>query len=211
MRKILLFCVGIMAGSGFGQESGQSVPDGVTELSPPVRPGRRGGVYVTGSTNPYSLGVSNGTAAANAAGGFGSGVRTNFGSGAGYSLVVTNNGVVTTNVVTTNGNAISQGGGISLPPAEIFYPVVPTFPSGGARGNGTTPNGNNASSGTAPGASGSSTVQNPGVIIPPPPIVPPQGTAVAPQGTAVAPQGTPTAPPPASAPRGTPSPPPPLR
>src|ERR1043166_1628594 len=200
MKKFLVFSVGIMSVSGFAQNS---VPDGVTELSPPARAGRRGGVYVTGSTNPYSLGVSNGTAAN--AGGFGSGVRTNFGSGAGYPSIVTNNGVVT-----TNDAALSQGGS-SLPPAEIFYPAVPIVPSGGARGKPTTPNANNAVNGNAAGGSGAAAVQNPGVITPPPPAVPPQGTAVAPQGTAVAPQGTPTAPPAASAPRGTPSPPPPLR
>jgi hypothetical protein len=183
-----------MAGSGFAQNSGQSVPDGVTELSPPVRPGRRGGVYVTGSTNPFSLGLSNG-ATANAVGGFGAGVRTNSGSGASRATIVTNNGVVTTNYIAVSSEAAEP---VSPAVPQIVYPGVPIVPSGGVNVHATTPNG------SATTAAGPPAAQNPGVVTPPPP-------ALAPSGTAIAPQGTPTAPPPGSAPRGTPSPPPPLR
>src|SRR3954471_10711665 len=68
------------------------------ELAPPTRPGRPGGVYITGSTAP-ALPDSNGTAR----GSSGSGVRSNSGYGAGSGTVASTN----SSQASTNGSQAS--------------------------------------------------------------------------------------------------------
>src|SRR3954467_10206872 len=97
----LIICLfaGLALAQNYGTAPAQNGGDntGVAEqLSPAQRPGRRGGVVVLGSTNPYSLGLSNNVGAT------GSNVRTNTGSGSSSnrtSIIVTNNGVLSTNVI----------------------------------------------------------------------------------------------------------------
>src|ERR1043166_4234454 len=100
MKHFVALMIGLFAGSALAQNYGTPAAQGngasgnnsgLQELGPAQRAGRRGGVFVLGSTNPYSLGLSNDVGAT------GSNVRTNFGAGASsnhYPLVVTNNGVV---------------------------------------------------------------------------------------------------------------------
>src|SRR3954447_10174173 len=204
MNKLCTLCFAFIAASSFAQNSSQPPPEGVTELSPPLRAGRRGGVYVTGSTNPFSLGVSNGASATatTAAGGYGSGVRTNYGSGTSQSTSGTNS-IVATN---SAGIATSAAPEVAPAPGEVVYPVIPVVPGRIGVGNqNALGNGNGAiipENGSGTGATPQ--IPNPGVATPPPPLIAPGGTGVAPQGTATAPQGT------ATAPQGTPSAPPPL-
>ena len=104
------------------------------ELAPPTRPGRAGGVYITGSTAP-DLPGSNGTAR----GSSGSGVRSNSGYGAGGGTVAsTNNSPARTNsdastTITQQDvtNAPAYPGAGVLYPAVLPAPVPPgTYPPG---------------------------------------------------------------------------------
>src|SRR5438045_3672958 len=96
MKFSFALMIGLFAGSALAQNYGTPAAQpngagsdntGVQEFTPAQRAGRRGGVFVLGSTNPYSLGPSPNVGAS------GSNVRTNTGSGSssnGGSLVVTN-------------------------------------------------------------------------------------------------------------------------
>src|SRR5438477_1865612 len=196
MRHFFALTIGLFAGSAlaqnYGTPAGQNAGDNATaaeQLSPPQRPGRRGGVFVLGSTNPYSLGLSTNVGAT------GSNVRTNSGAGASSnqaSIVITNNGVVSTNVVTN-----APPAGILYPPPILPGPVPPGAPTPGTRANPAT--GVNPAAGTR---AGETIVLPPaGAVAPPPPVAPPQGsavpqgeTALPPGGIATPPQGTPTPP-----------------
>jgi hypothetical protein len=186
----------------------------LTELSPPPGNGRRGGVYVTGSTNPFSLGITNATGGAGGSYSSSTGAYTNTGASTGRlsSILVTNsNGLVSTNYVS---NAAQPSGQVAQPvgwpptpsqigsdPPVIISPVVP----GTVRT--INPNtGRSVSPGTVTGnpAIGNATIDAQGNVVAPPPQAP-QGTISAPPA-----QITPAGGPPAGAPRGTPSPPPPL-
>src|SRR5207247_5664323 len=114
MKHFFTLMIGLFAGSALAQNYGTPAAQNggdndspLQQLSPAQRAGRRGGVFVLGSTNPYSLGLSNNVGAT------GSNARTNSGFGSStnrVSIVVTNNGVVTTNVIT------------NVAPGEIVYP-----------------------------------------------------------------------------------------
>jgi hypothetical protein len=225
MKRITLFCLGLVALDIPLQNRPAAAQSVVTdsdaplvELSPPTRPGRRGGVYVTGSTNPFSLGLTNATGGTGGSYSSSTGAYTNTGASSGRlsSILVTNsNGLVSTNYVS---NAVAQPSEkvaqpvgwpprpsqIGSDPPVIISPVVP----GTVRT--INPNtGRSVSPGTVTGnpAIGNATIgaQGTDVVAPPPPGFAPQGTISAPPA-----QITPAAGPPAGAPRGTPSTPPPL-
>jgi hypothetical protein len=214
MKRITLFCLGLVALDIPLQNRPAAAQSVVTdsdaplvELSPPTRPGRRGGVYVTGSTNPFSLGQIN------ALGGTGTTSYTNTGSATSRvsSVLKTNsNGVVSTNYVSNSSETAAQPPPwpTTWPPNRpqfgsdqplIISPVVP--------GTVRTINPNTGRSVAGNPAIGNATIgaQGTDFVAPPPPGFAPQGTISAP-----APQITPAAGPPAGAPRGTPSTPPPL-
>src|SRR5437588_4092978 len=200
MRHFFALMIGLFAGSAlaqnYGTPAGQNAGDNGTaaeQLSPPPRAGRRVGLFFLGSTNPYSLGLSTKVGAT------GSNVRTNIGAGSSSnqaSIVVTNNGVISTNVATN-----APPAGIVYPPPILPGPVPPGAPTPGTRVNPAT--GVNPAAGTR---AGETIVLPPaGAVAPPPPVAPPPGsavpqgeTALPPGGIATPPQGTPTPPPPVS-------------
>jgi len=170
------------------------------ELAPPVRPGRRGGVYITGSTAPSS---ATWTSTNNAVGATGSGVRSNSGYGTGSLGVtnaagatnragVTNVGAITNSAVALTNTEVDPTTPQNFPGAGIIYPpVLPApvppgiYPSGIRTGNG-------ASAGTANG--GGSTLGGGTISAPPPPGTFPFTPAAPRAGAAAPPPRLPSAP-----------------
>ena len=87
MKRLALFCLGLMTldvpvpSPVSAQDAATDAP--LTELSPPARNGRRGGVYVTGSTNPFSLGITNATGGTGGSYSSSAGAYTNTGASSG--------------------------------------------------------------------------------------------------------------------------------
>jgi hypothetical protein len=210
MKRLALFCLGLAALDMPFQlpVAAQNAPTDapLTELSPPARNGRRGGVYVTGSTNPFSLGITN--AAGGTGGSYSSstGAYTNTGASTGRlsSVLVTNsNGLVSTNYL-LNSNSVAQPAQVQAPaqigsdPPVIITPGVPGTVRTINPNTGREVNANNAAANANAAAQGNQVVQ------PPPAASAPQGNL------STLPQARTAEGPPATAPRGTPSPPPPL-
>jgi len=222
MKRLAIFCIGLMALDVPFQlpvVAQNSADAPLTELSPPSRNGRRGGVYVTGSTNPFSLGITNATGGTGGAYSSSTGAYTNTAASTGRlsSILVTNsNGLVSTNYLMNSTNAAAQPADkvaqpvgwpptpsqIGSDPPVIISPVVPGTVRTINPNTGREVNVNNAA---ANAANANAAAQGAQAVQPTPPEFAPQGTISAP-----APQINPAAGPPASAPRGTPSPPPPL-
>src|SRR5436305_8738366 len=118
MKTLIALSTGLIAASCLAQNS----PAPLDDTGQGARPGRRVGVTVLGSTNPYSLGLSNGYPPAGATG---SAVRTNTGSGSSRlsSITVTNNGVVTTNYT-----VLPETGAAEINAAVQTVPAIPVIP-----------------------------------------------------------------------------------
>lgn len=175
IKGFIILAFAAALGTAFGQNSGNAIqgnganenfapdPGVLQELSPPQRPGRRGGVYITGAA------PAGNTNYALQSGGTGSGVRTNTGAGTSRGnspMVVTNNGVVATNYVPVPGELLYP------PPVSGPFSTLPSV--GGKRSTTSTATTDANLSGGSISATAPLTVP----AAPPPPITTAPGPGI---------------------------------